>query len=117
MRKRSRLPLAETLAALLAEKRADHYGRWAVRPFLAEVADVHDTYKPGAIRAMVEGRAAANPEVLEIMADLLGVSPDHFLEYRVARVCEAAQTNPKTVDLLYDLVVNAEAARHDYLKK
>lgn len=100
--RRSHLPLAEALAALLSEQRADHYGRWAFRPFTIEVAEKHGGYTPGGIRPMIEGRAKPNLLVLETMADLLGVKPEYFLEYRLGKLEELQRAKPDLVDLLYD---------------
>jgi transcriptional regulator with XRE-family HTH domain len=119
MTTRSHQPLAESLAALLSEKRADHYGNWAWAPFYAELEALHvpnpnrhgNIYRAGAIRPLIEGRAKPSIAILEAMARLLDVDPDYFLEYRLGRLDELQRAKPDLVDLLYDIAMAEEESQ------
>ncbi len=56
----------------------------------------------GYLNHLVHGnRPVPSNEVVEALADALGVDPDHFREYRLRLIAERLEEQPEMIDRLY----------------
>lgn len=58
------------------------------------------------LRKQLGNQRALQPQLIEAVANALGVQAEYFLEYRRHRVEQAIVANPEIVDLMYDLVIS-----------
>jgi transcriptional regulator with XRE-family HTH domain len=84
-------PFGETMQALLAETGLT-YRQLAAKTELSA----------GYLNHIVHGnRPVPANDVIETLAQALGVEPEHFLEYRVRVITEKLERLPEMVDRLY----------------
>ena len=63
-----------------------------------------------ALRLAVNGKVVVRPELIEACANVLGVPPSYFKEYRVHQILEALESHPELAGLVYETVMNETAA-------
>lgn len=93
---------AEALADLLRQERGDPGGRLNLRRFFSRV----DGWEYETLRKQLSGERTLKPDAMRAMADVLGVPPEYFLEFRRHQIEQAIATHPELVDLFYDLMVS-----------
>jgi len=98
----SKKPFAEALTDLLRKQSGDPRAKVSLRDFSGRV----DGWKYETLRKQIVADRKLQPEAIEAMADALGVSPEHFLEYRQSKIQQAISDHPELVDLVYDLLVS-----------
>jgi len=98
------LPIGEALQALLEERSMSNTDLWTA----AGVSPATVSRYLSGIRGTpaIDDRGA---RTIEKLAEVFGLKPDYFLEYRVWRVREIARRNPALVDRIYDVLVEAAA--------
>ena len=96
-RRFSEKPFGETLTALMDEAGITYRGL-AARTALSA----------GYLNHMVHGsRPVPANDVIERLADALGVEPEHFREYRIRVIAERLESMPELVDRLYRQLAQA----------
>jgi transcriptional regulator with XRE-family HTH domain len=84
-------PFGPTIERLMAEQDVTYRG-------LAERTNLSAGY----LNHLVHGnRPVPSNEVVETLAESLGVEPEHFLEYRLRVITERLEEMPELVDRLY----------------
>jgi transcriptional regulator with XRE-family HTH domain len=90
-RKFSNQPLGDTVQRLMAENGHTYRG-------LADATGLSAGY----LNHIVHGnRPVPSNEVVQRLAEALGVEPEHFLEYRVRVITDRLEQMPELVDRLY----------------
>lgn len=92
---------ADALADLLRQERGYTDGRVNLRQFFGRV----DGWEYETLRKQLSGERTLKPDAIKVMADVLGVPPEYFLEYRRYQIEQAIADHPELVDLFYDLMV------------
>jgi anthranilate phosphoribosyltransferase len=93
---------AEALAELLRQERGDPKARVNLREFFGRV----DGWEYETLRKQISGERTLKPDAIQAMAEILGVAPEYFLEYRRYQIEQAIVNHPELVDLVYDLMVS-----------
>ncbi len=107
--KRSTRPFPEALGELLRVQQGDPLGSISMRAFFAHIPN----YSYDALRKMVRGQLALQPQAIEAMARVLGVEPDYFLEYRAWKLQEGLRRHPQVADDVYEMLMGSFAALDD----
>jgi transcriptional regulator with XRE-family HTH domain len=90
-RKFSEEPFGATIERLMAENEITYRG-------LAERTNLSAGY----LNHLVHGnRPVPSNDVVETLADALGVEPEHFREYRLRTITERLEEMPELIDRLY----------------
>ena len=90
-RKFSEEPFGPTIERLMAENGVTYRG-------LAEKTRLSAGY----LNHLVHGnRPVPSNDVVETLADALGVEPEHFREYRLRVITERLEAMPELIDRLY----------------
>ena len=90
-RKFSEEPFGPTIERLMAENGVTYRG-------LAEKTQLSAGY----LNHLVHGnRPVPSNDVVETLADALGVEPEHFREYRLRVITERLEAMPEMIDRLY----------------
>jgi transcriptional regulator with XRE-family HTH domain len=90
-RKFSEEPFGPTIERLMAENGVTYRG-------LAEKTQLSAGY----LNHLVHGnRPVPSNDVVETLADALGVEPEHFREYRLRVITERLEAMPELIDRLY----------------
>jgi transcriptional regulator with XRE-family HTH domain len=90
-RKFSEEPFGPTIERLMAEAGVTYRG-------LAEKTQLSAGY----LNHLVHGnRPVPSNDVVETLADALGVEPEHFREYRLRVITERLEQMPELIDRLY----------------
>ena len=90
-RKFSEEPFGQTIERLMAENGVTYRG-------LAEKTQLSAGY----LNHLVHGnRPVPSNDVVETLADALGVEPEHFREYRLRVITERLEAMPEMIDRLY----------------
>jgi transcriptional regulator with XRE-family HTH domain len=90
-RKFSEEPFGQTIERLMAENGVTYRG-------LAEKTQLSAGY----LNHLVHGnRPVPSNEVVETLADALGVEPEHFREYRLRVITDRLEQMPELIDRLY----------------
>ena len=90
-RKFSEEPFGPTIERLMAENGVTYRG-------LAEKTQLSAGY----LNHLVHGnRPVPSNDVVETLADALGVEPEHFREYRLRVITERLEAMPDLIDRLY----------------
>jgi transcriptional regulator with XRE-family HTH domain len=90
-RKFSEEPFGATIERLMAENEITYRG-------LAE----RTSLSAGYLNHLVHGnRPVPSNDVVETLADALGVEPEHFREYRLRSITERLEEMPELIDRLY----------------
>ena len=90
-RKFSEEPFGPTIERLIAENGVTYRG-------LAEKTQLSAGY----LNHLVHGnRPVPSNDVVETLADALGVEPEHFREYRLRVITERLEAMPEMIDRLY----------------
>lgn len=97
--RRTQAPLAEALDHLLRK-----HGLSISE--LARRLEVSQPFLSRAVRAADQKRASR--ELLQAIADELGVQPNYFIEYRRFEIADAVARDPRLTDAVYRLVKRAE---------
>jgi hypothetical protein len=95
---RTNRPFAEALGDLLRIKQQDPLGMISLRAFFAHIPG----YSYDALRKMVRGQLALQPQAIEAMAHELGVDAEYFLEYRAWQLQEGLERHPEVADEVYE---------------
>ncbi len=96
----------EALAELLREHQHNPY-----RANLYAFADeLPERISYAALRLAVNGKVIVKPELIEARAEVLGVPPSYFREYRTHQILEALESHPQLAGLVYETVMNETAA-------
>ena len=93
-------PFAEAFAELMRAKYGDEMGNFDLRPVLSQVHG----YSYEALRLMLRGERTLKMEAIEGIAEVLGVSPHYFAEYRVMWSAEMAKRYPDLGEMVYSVV-------------
>lgn len=93
--KRTAKPLAEAVSELLQAQSSSVNA-------LARALGLSQPFLSRALRRADQKRA--NADLIERIADQLGVAPDYFLEYRVLRIVEMVTTNPTLADAVFTYI-------------
>jgi hypothetical protein len=91
-------PFAEALGDLLRVQQKDPLGMISLRAFFAHIPG----YSYDALRKMVRGQLALQPQAIEAMAHELGIEPEYFLEYRAWQLQEGLDRYPEVADEVYE---------------
>ncbi len=102
MANRTCLPLADSLPALLRERKLSLCA-------LARELEISDSHLSRAVRGVDSKRLS--PALLGAIADLLGVPADYFPEYREHIALATVKRDAATRDWLYDSLPEAEKRR------
>jgi transcriptional regulator with XRE-family HTH domain len=98
-RKFSEEPFGPTIERLMAENRVTYRGLAGKTKLSA-----------GYLNHLVHGnRPVPSNEVVERLAEALGVEPEHFREYRLRVITERLESMPGLVDRLYRRLGEGEA--------
>jgi transcriptional regulator with XRE-family HTH domain len=90
-RKFSEEPFGQTIERLMGENAVTYRG-------LAEKTQLSAGY----LNHLVHGnRPVPSNEVVETLADALGVEPEHFREYRLRVITDRLEQMPELIDRLY----------------
>jgi transcriptional regulator with XRE-family HTH domain len=90
-RRFSEEPFGTTLARLMSEAGVTYRG-------LAQKTDLSAGY----LNHLVHGnRPVPSDEVIQRLADALGVEPEHFREYRIRVISQKLEEMPDLIDRLY----------------
>ena len=95
-------PFADALAELVRNEQGDPGARVNLRAFFGRV----EGWEYETLRKQIVGERTLKPEVIEAIAEALGVAPEYFQEYRRHELERAIVTHPELVDLFYDLMVS-----------
>ena len=95
-------PFADALAELLRNEQGDPGARVNLRGFFGRV----EGWEYETLRKQIVGERTLKPEVIEAIAEALGIAPQYFQEYRRHELERAIVTHPELVDLFYDLMVS-----------
>lgn len=93
---------ADALAELLRHESGDSRARVNLREFFGRV----EGWKYETLRKQISGERTLQPEAIEAMAEILGVPPEYFQEYRRHQIEQTISDHPELVDLFYDLLVS-----------
>ncbi len=100
---RSTRPFPQALGELLRVQQGDPLGTVNLRAFFAQIPE----YSYDALRKMVRGQLTLQPEAIEKMAAILGVPPEHFLEYRVWQIQEGLRRHPEVANEVYEMLMTS----------
>jgi len=96
---------SRALGELLQEKYGDVMGRYTLAPFLDDMAEKTGKSQEY-IRLMLRGkRPLVMPEMLEAAAEILGLSPHYFVEYRRFWLTVQMRDHPILMTRLYELAL------------
>jgi|SRR5215470_17935245 len=96
-RRYSEDPFGQTIERLMAEEAVTYRG----------LAD-RTKLSAGYLNHLVHGnRPVPSNEVVETLADALGVEPDHFREYRLRVITDRLEAMPDLIDRLYRRLGNS----------
>jgi hypothetical protein len=93
-------PFGAALAALLRERQGHPLELVNFTAFFVTVKGYSDEH----LRLMVKGQRTLSKEAIEAMAAALGIEPDYFLEYRIAKAQEWMVAFPDEADHCYNIL-------------
>jgi hypothetical protein len=98
-------PFPEALGELLRVQQGDPLGSISLRTFFAQIPE----YSYDALRKMVRGKMSLQHKAIEAMANVLGVAPEYFVEYRAWQVREGLKRHPELADEVYEKLMDSFA--------
>ena len=102
-------PFAEALGEIMREQYGDRMGNFDLRPVLSQV----EAYSYEALRLMLKGQRSLKLEAIEGIAEVIGVSPHYFVEYRRMWPAAMAEKYPELADEIYEVTLRFVALQEN----